>query len=218
MSPSPCPQQVSSPRVVCCIVSQESALTNYNSCGVFRSDAYHRCMFMKSILRFTSPSDMRMLDEAFCSVKKLPYYTYFVDGQTRETMPYGMSVMQGIADTAIVLFHVIVALDMKNQGFSSGCATAGSHHMVSNWSPPLTSLSLSLECLLMSSTCFVWYTGQRHRSARADSAKPGSATRDHCEGLAAFHVSQLTLVRNSKPSSVLLDARPPTPGSHSHIC
>jgi hypothetical protein len=112
-------------------------------------------MFMKSILRFTSPSDMRMLDEAFCSVKKLPYYTYFVDGQTREAMPYGMSVMQGIADTAIVLFHVIIALDMKNQGFASGCATAGSHHMVCNRLPPLTFLSLSTlaSCFLVSSTC-----------------------------------------------------------------
>ncbi len=157
MSPSPCPQQVSSLRVVWCIVSQELALTNYNSCGVFRSDAYHRCMFMKSILRFTSPSDMRMLDEAFCSVKKLPYYTYFVDGQTRETMPYGMPVMQGIADTAIVLFHVIIALSMKNQGFASGCATAGSHHMVSN-QLPLTVLSralaheLNLFCLVYRTT------------------------------------------------------------------
>jgi hypothetical protein len=123
-------------------------------------------MFMKSILRFTSPSDMRMLDEAFCSVKKLPYYTYFVDGQTRETMPYSMSVMQGIADTAIVLFHVIVALDMKNQGFSSGCATAGSHHMVSNRSPPLTFRSsvftheLNLFCLVYRTTTSFSSCGQ----------------------------------------------------------
>jgi hypothetical protein len=88
-------------------------------------------MFMKSILQYTTQEDLQMLDEAFCSVKKLPYYTYFVDGQTREVMPYGLPVLQGIADTAIVLFHVIIALDLKNRGCASGCAPAGSHHMVS---------------------------------------------------------------------------------------
>lgn len=87
-------------------------------------------MFMKSILGFVNEEDRRMLDDAFSSVKSLPYYTYFIDNESRKAMPYSMGVLQGIADTAIILFHVILALDLKNQGFPNDCPPAGFHRTV----------------------------------------------------------------------------------------
>lgn len=71
-----------------------------------------------------------MLDEAFTSVKSLPYFTYFVDDKAREVMPYSISVLQGIADTAIVLFHVVLALNLRARKFADGCPPLGYYSMV----------------------------------------------------------------------------------------
>ncbi len=132
--------------------------------SAMNSDAYHRCMFMKSIIFSNTKDDLLLLDKEFPVVKKLPYYTYF-DGQSRSLMPCPLNIMHEISDTAIIIFHIVIALEMKQnypdildkniiQLVKTLVALEGRLDEMQTYWPPYMYVCLKLSSIAAKAQCF----------------------------------------------------------------